>query len=246
MNHRRIAALAIAATLAIAACGDDEPVEDLSARSPAANDDADSATDGDGDTSLNSPSDGPRSTVPPDLPDSLIGSIGPVDVIGDPLPPLPDGGADPARGAPAPVLVGEDFDGRTVRIDAVAAGPTMVVFLAHWCPHCNDEIPVINGLRDDGRLPASLNVVGISTSVAPDRPNFPPSEWLDRRDWQFPVMADGVDFDANTLVAANAFGVTGFPFVALLDADGTVAARWSGGLGADAILSLITSSLELG
>ena len=32
----------------------------------------------------------------------------------------------------------------------------MVVFLAHWCPHCNAEIPVLNEWRDSGEIPDGL------------------------------------------------------------------------------------------
>ena len=97
----------------------------------------------------------------------------------------------------------------------------MVVFLAHWCPHCNAEIPVINELRDAGRVPAGVNVVAVSTAVSPGQPNFPPSKWLDDKDWTYPAMADGVDMVNETFIASNAFGVTGFPFITLIDANGS-------------------------
>ena len=54
----------------------------------------------------------------------------------------------------------------------------MYVFLAHWCPHCNDEIPELIALDENGDIPENLAIVGISTAVAPDRDNYPPSEWL--------------------------------------------------------------------
>ena len=214
---RRSAAATLAAVLALSACGGSSgPI-------------ADPATTGPVDT-LPDP-DGPNATVAPDLPDEFEDLIGPVEVIGDALPPLvnEDQSADPAVGLPAPVLVGVGYDGRAVRIDATESGPTMVVFLAHWCSHCNAEIPVINELRNDGRIPDSVNVVAVSTAVTPGQPNFPPDEWLDKKDWTYPAIADGIDMQSESFIGATAFGVSGFPFVTLIDASGDVAARWSGG-----------------
>ena len=192
---------------------------------------------------------GPDATVSPDLPPELAGEIGPVEVDGDALPVLGqvDVADDPALGLTAPVLVGEDYEGNTVRVDAAVDGPTMVVFLAHWCPHCNAEVPRLNELRDAGSFPEGLNVVAISTATNPTRPNYPPSQWITDVDWTYPVIADGIDLAAEVqYIAAGAYGVDGFPFTTLLDADGKVVARWSGEREPDQVLDLITSNLDLG
>ncbi len=127
------------------------------------------------------------------LPEELVGEIRPVTVEGSALPPLPESGDDPAVGLTAPVLVGESFDGSAVTT-ASEGGPVMVVVLAHWCPHCNDEIPRLIELEEAGRFPDDLKIVGVSTAVVPDRPNFPPSEWIVEKGWPWPVMADDYDF----------------------------------------------------
>jgi cytochrome c biogenesis protein CcmG/thiol:disulfide interchange protein DsbE len=187
--------------------------------------------------------DGPNATIAADIPDYLIGQIGPVEVIGDSLPLLTtqDFTADPAVGMAAPVLVGLGYDGETVRIDAAADGPTMVVFLAHWCPHCNAEIPVINSLRDDDRVPPEVNVVAVSTDVRPGQPNFPPGKWLDDKEWTYPALVDGVDMENERYIAASAFGLNGYPFITLIDTNGIVVARWSGERPASEIASLLAA-----
>ena len=226
---RRSAALALVGALVlVSACG--------------GGDDDTSAASG-GLTSIVVPDDGPDATVAPDLPAMLVGLIGPVEVIGDKLPLLEtqDFTADPAVGTPAPVIVGLGYDGKTVRIDAEQSGPTMVVFLAHWCSHCNAEIPVLNSLRDDDRIPDEVNVIGVSTAISTGQPNFPPDQWLDDKDWTWPAMADGVDMETETFIAAEAFGLTGYPFTTLIDANGNVAARWSGGRPPSEIASLVAS-----
>ena len=152
-----------------------------------------------------------------------------VTVTGEPLAPFEgDPDDDPAVGTPAPGLAGTDYDGNPIAVTPGEDGPTLVVFLAHWCPHCNAEIPVLNEWRDAGGVPDDLRIVGVSTGVSTDRPNFPPGEWLVEKDWQWDVIADG-PFDGSAPPAAlAAYGVSAFPFFMLIDAEGNVAARGIG------------------
>ena len=167
----------------------------------------------------------------------------PVTVDGTPLPAEPDPGLDdPGLGQVVPEVTGQNFEGVDVTIGHGA--PTLAVFLAHWCPHCNNEVPRINELRDDGRFPADLNIVAVSTAVDPTRPNWPPSQWLVDRDWTYPAIADGVDMQEGQFIGATAYGVGGFPFVTLVGADGTVKARWAGEHEPDEFLELVTSNLD--
>ncbi len=249
---RRAGVAALAMALVVTACGGDdtdEPVADAAAvtEAPAATETTDgpAATDAPDSTDPSASIDGPVSTVSPDIPEEFLPAIGPVDVVGEKLPPLQADTIDddPALGTAAPTIVGLGFDGEPVRIDAAQDGPTMVIFLAHWCPHCNDEVPVINALRDEGRVPDGVNLIAVSTAANAGRPNFPPGEWLDDVDWTYPAMADGVDMDTQSFVVADAFGVTAFPFVTLIDGDGDVAARWAGGKSGDEIVDLLTERL---
>lgn len=155
-------------------------------------------------------------------------ALGDVTVAGAALPRFDDGGTDPALGTEAPVVSGADYEGNPVTIDAATDGPTMVMVLAHWCPHCNAEIPRVNQLRDEGRVPDGVDIVAVSTGISPDRPNYPPADWIEASDWTYPVIADGVDSDTGTFVAAEAYGTTAFPFVVLLDGEGRVVQRWAG------------------
>lgn len=182
--------------------------------------------------------------VPP-VPAAYGDEVRAVAVIGDALPEYAGSiENDPAVGMVAPGLIGEDYTGAQVVAAHGTDRPTLVVFLAHWCPHCNDEIPELNALRDAGRWPAGLDIVAVSTAIAPDRPNFPPSRWLVEKDWTYPVIADELDMGIESFTAATAYGVTGFPFMTLVGSDGTVLARWSGSAGADAIEALVTGLLD--
>ena len=160
-------------------------------------------------------------------------------ITGTMLPTLENPSADVAVGLTAPVVTGQSFDGSSVTIGGATAGPTLLVFLAHWCPHCNDEIPELNQLRDAGDFPAGLDVIGISTGVASDQPNYPPSEWLAAKDWTWSVLADSVES-----AAFLEFGGSGFPYLVLLDADGTVLARTAGSSTAAQLKQWLETALD--
>ena len=147
-----------------------------------------------------------------------------VSVTGDKLAPLPESGDDPAVGKAAPTLTGYDLAGRPAKIDPGSDGKaTMVVFLAHWCPHCNYEIPVLNEWKEKGLVPPNLRVVGITTASRPDQANWPPSKWLVAKKWTFDQFADSEKQDASA-----AYGVGGYPFLVFIDAAGNVTSRTSG------------------
>ena len=165
----------------------------------------------------------------------------PVEVTGDPLPSLDSvGDNDIAIGTPMPVVAGATFDGNAVTVGGATDGPTMYVFLAHWCPHCNDEIPELIELNNRGGVPDELNVVAISTAVDQTAPNYPPSEWIVDKDWPapWPVMADSVE---STTFVVN--GGSGFPYLMIADADGNVLARASGTKSAEELAAWIQDAL---
>ena len=140
------------------------------------------------------------------------------------LPPLPEDGEDPAVGRPMPTLTGTDLDGRPITY-AVDGRPKMMLFLAHWCPHCQAEVPVVQDWVDGGGLPDGVDLVSVATANDDRRPNHPASEWLAGEGWTAPVLVDGED-----QAAAAATGVSAFPYWVFVDADGTVAARATGEL----------------
>ena len=151
---------------------------------------------------------------------------GTVAVSGTPLPELTDSADDPASGMTFPTLTGVDQSGQPMTISA-DDGPMMVLFVAHWCPHCQREVPVVQDWVDGGGLPPGVDLVAVSTAIDPQRPNYPPDAWLAREGWTAPVL---VDADGT---AATATGLTAFPYFVAVDADGKVAARTTGELTTD-------------
>jgi len=166
------------------------------------------------------------------------GEVWPVTITGTPLPALGDEAVDPAIGTTAPTLSGFTFDGSPVVVDP-SKGPVMLVFLAHWCPHCNREAPQIMQWKADGGVPEGLQIIGVTTAVASNRDFYPPSSWItDDMQWTYPVLADSEDSDAFI-----GMGGGGFPYVVLLDTDGTVLDRWAGELGEAGIQARVAAAL---
>ena len=179
------------------------------------------ATSGD-DKSANG--NGTDTTIGSDIPVSQ-----PVTVTGDVLSAFDDTQSpDPSVGAVAPLLSGFDFQGDAVTIDPAANGPYMIVFLAHWCPHCNAEVPRLLTWKASGAVPTELNVLGVATAVSPTSPNYPPGEWFSNKGWSWPVMVDESLGDGQAGKAAAAFGATAWPYFVIVGADGLVKARVSG------------------
>ena len=162
-------------------------------------------------------------------------TTGTVAVSGNPLPQFTDTSDDPAVGMTLPTLEGNDQSGAPMTIGADGR-PTMIMFVAHWCPHCQREVPVVQQWVDDGRLPDGVDLVSVSTAIDPNRPNYPPDAWLADEGWTAPVL---VDADNS---AAQAVGLSAYPFFVAIDGDGTVVLRTTGELTTDQ-LDAIASTL---
>jgi thiol-disulfide isomerase/thioredoxin len=162
-----------------------------------------------------------------------------VTVEGAALPALPSSGADPAVGEPAPGVEGTSPTGEAVTYQPGGGKPSVVFILAHYCPHCQTEVPRVVSLSNAGETDG-VKVVAITTGTDPNLPNYPPSAWLEREGWPFPVIADTENQDAGL-----AFGLTGYPFIVFVDADGNVAGRLAGEVPEDA-LALLFEELRNG
>jgi hypothetical protein len=68
------------------------------------------------------------------------------------------------------------------------------------------------------------------------RPNYPPSEWLADEGWSSPVMADAGN------QAADAYGLSAYPFWVAVGADGRVIHRATGELSTTQLESLFTQA----
>lgn len=157
-------------------------------------------------------------------------------VAGTALPALPADGADPAIGAQLPTLTGSGPGGGSVTIGPTGT-PQVITVLAHWCPHCQVEVPkIVDWQRAGNSLPNGATWSTLSTSISATQPNYPPSAWLEREGWTAPVLTD--DAASNGL---EALGITSFPGFVFVNSDGTVAGRMTGELEPAQIVAVAAS-----
>jgi thiol-disulfide isomerase/thioredoxin len=158
-----------------------------------------------------------------------------VTIGGEPLPALTNPAADAAVGRPVPTLSGIGLDGRPIAIGP-GDGAMAIVVLAHWCPHCQAELPGIVQLIEQGGVPEGVSIVGLSTGIDAVRPNYPPSAWFEREGWTQPTLID----DAGSS-ALDALGLGSFPGFVFVDGQGVVVQRLTGEIGAEQFGELLAS-----
>jgi thiol-disulfide isomerase/thioredoxin len=170
-----------------------------------------------------------------------ISEFSEITVTGEELPAFDSvsSATDAAIGMTAPVVSGKGLTGTEITTDG-AGTPTLLVFLAHWCPHCQREVPLLVEWEKDGKTPTGIDVIAVATGTDPANPNFPPSEWLAREEFPalWPVIADSADKKA-----ANAFGLSGYPYFVLVDAQGKVFKRLSGEIPMDQLTEIINQMI---
>ena len=163
---------------------------------------------------------GGSSDRPSDVP-SAAGSAEQAPVVsGTSLPVFSSASGDVAVGQTVPTVTSPTA---SIQLNGKAK---ILLFLAHWCPHCQAEVPVVQDWIDSGNLPGDIDLISVSSSIDPNRPNYPPNEWLEREGWTAPVIVD----ESGTV--ADAYGLPAFPYWVFVNADGTVAGRLIGELAA--------------
>jgi thiol-disulfide isomerase/thioredoxin len=170
-------------------------------------------------------------------------AFGEVTVEGTNLPFFQAGATDPALGLTAPTVTGEDLDGEELTI-----GPSdrakIIVMLAHWCPHCQREVPIIQDWVESGGLPEGVDLYGITvlTNRVRDGDTWPPGEWLEAEGWTSPTIKDDQD---QSIV--QAYGLTSTPTYVVLGPDNENLGRVAGEIGLpglEALADLAAGSLE--
>ena len=164
----------------------------------------------------------PAVSTPPIASGAASGAAGGVPVItGTSLPEFTATVGDTAKGMLAPTVQGSSFDGSSVSIQPNGR-PTAVIFVAPWCPHCQREVPLLQAWIKQNGMPKDVDLVSVVTAIDPNRPNYPPKDWLDKEGWTVPVIVD----PTNSVAAA--YGLSAYPFWVFLDGQGKVAMRTSG------------------
>lgn len=170
-----------------------------------------------------------------DIYDDITIGFGDVSISGAPLPRLADnaGVNDPAVGMTAATVSGADWTDNSFSI-APDGGPKVVLLLAHWCPHCQAEVPEVQAWINAGLAPSDVDLYSVVTLTNPTRDEWPPQRWLEDEGWTMPVIMD----DAQSSVSVS-YGLSGTPFYLVLDGNNRVLFRVSGRIGVAAIEELV-------
>jgi thiol-disulfide isomerase/thioredoxin len=169
---------------------------------------------GSGDDSSARPSDQPVVSVAPGSEPAVSGSS---------LPAFTGPVGDTAVGLTIPTVTSTTADGAAVDI-ALDGRAKALLFVAHWCPHCQAEVPAIQSWVDEGGWPDDVDLITVSTGIDPNAPNYPPEAWLQGEGWTAPVITDPSG------EVATAYGLSAYPFFVFVNADGTVQGRTTGEL----------------
>lgn len=175
-----------------------------------------------------------------DLSDAV--AFGEVTVEGEDLPFFDASASDPAIGLTAPTVTGEDWDGTQYTIGADGRAK-IIVMMAHWCPHCQRDAPLLQSWIDNGGLPEDVDIYGVTvlTNQLRDGSTYPPSKWLESVGWTSPTLMDD---EAGSIVAA--YGLTSTPTYVVLDGDNNNVGRLAGEIGTsgfDALASIAQASV---
>ena len=160
-----------------------------------------------------------------------------------PQPPKDSSQADTAVGMTAPVFSGTTYAGQSLTVDATK-GPYMLVFLAHWCPHCNAEVPRLNNWKHSGAVPSNLQVIGVTTATDSSLVNYPPGPWIANKGWEWPALPDESGGTRAAGKIATAFGADGWPFIVIVGADGKVKARTSGEVAIKDLQAMVDAAVK--
>jgi len=170
-------------------------------------------------------------------------AFGEVTVEGEGLPFVQTGSNDPAIGQTAPTVTGETIDGGELTIGP-GDNAKIVVMLAHWCPHCQREVPLIQSWVDSGGLPEGVDLYGatVLTNRVRDGDTWPPQDWLAEEGWTSPTIMD----DQSGSIA-SAYGMTVTPTYVVLGPNNENLGRLSGEIGLEglnALAGLAAGSLD--
>ena len=157
--------------------------------------------------------------------DSDVAQVSDVNIEGESLPAFDGQEPDPAMERLAPAFAATTFDGVEVSVLPGDGTAKVIGFFAHWCPHCQRELPRMADWMAANDLPAGVEVIAVSTAVDSGRGNYPPSAWFAEEQWPAVAVRDS---ESNEI--SQAYGLRGFPYMVGVDADGRVVARVSGEL----------------
>jgi peroxiredoxin len=126
-----------------------------------------------------------------------------------------------AAGDKAPDFKLDNVDGKsTVTLSDYTDKPTLLVFWASWCPHCQREVSVLQKVYSD-LGPKGMNAIGTSVDEDSKKAN----EFVGKHKLTFPNAFAGTDAGSAVL---DSYGVDGVPAIFVLGKGGVTQVRFDG------------------
>lgn len=132
-------------------------------------------------------------------------------------------------GSQAPGFSAETVDGGSVALGD--GGATMLVFFATWCPHCQDEAPIIGELEGEYGDDLRVIMAGIDGEDDPAKVR----EFVESYEIEGPAIYDPS--------LGQTYQVTGYPTVYVLNGDGKMVAAHSGEAPKEVLRSWVEEAL---
>lgn len=120
-------------------------------------------------------------------------------------------------GSQAPNFTADTVNGGNVSLDGGDSGATMLVFFASWCPHCQNEAPIVSDLESEHE---DLRVVMAGIDEAQGDNPQKVREFVEDYDISGPAIYEpslGAEYQ-----------VSGYPTVYFIDGNGEIVAANSG------------------
>ena len=137
-------------------------------------------------------------------------------------------------GKPAPAFSGTDLDGKPIRLADFRGHPVLLNFWASWCGPCRAEQPGLNAIAAAYQS-KGLRVVGVTVRDTVNSARI-------YRD-EFHVTYPSIFDQAARL--GYSYQVDAPPSTVLIDAQGIVRYKETGGLGEDVLRRLLADKLQL-
>lgn len=139
----------------------------------------------------------------------------------------------------SPDFVLNDTTGQVIALNSLRGQPVAVIFWASWCPHCQNEMPLMQDMydkyADQGLAVIGVNVPGLGGDTKDQALAF-----IDKHDITFPVV-----FDEGGSVYQQ-YQVQGVPNLFFIDRNGVVVANYPGAMDAQRLEDQVLQLLEEG
>ena len=142
-----------------------------------------------------------------------------------------------AVGGPAPAYAAPTLDGDTVTLAELQGRPVLLNIWATWCSPCREEMPDLQAVAEEYG-PRGLQVVAVSIDQAGAREDV--RQFMAAYGVHFTVLLDPAG------MVSRAFTTVGVPETFLIDAGGTIRARWIGQVRPSSLRSALEGALGNG